>query len=112
MSDWRISSASFENLDLAIRHGTWGAATPRDLKSLTPGDRLALVCSSGASGGRSRQGYWALATVTRGVHESSKRVWPDDLYPYRIRFKVNLMLERPLDSPIAHSVLKAAGLRG
>ena len=101
---WRVSSRTKRNLDLAVAASQWGARTVIGLRSLRPGDRVVFYVSKGI-----HSGYWGTAKVAGVPFLSHVDVWPDDLYPARIRFK----LDGPLRSdPVpGKEVLARLGIR-
>lgn len=99
MAFWRITSWSRRNLLLAAEAGEWGAQSTKTLTGMEAGDGAIFYCSRGRY-----RGYWAYGTVIRELFTSSRKIWMDGDYPFRIGVK----LESPiLDEPVSHTeVLK------
>ena len=98
VSVWRGGG---ENLDIARRLGVWGAKDAARLASIEPGDRLLFVYRLGfRPGTKSSRApldqYLRIAdraamviegVAESGLYEDTAPVWPDDVYPHRIRWR-------------------------
>jgi len=70
----RLAKVSELNLLLAFRTRTWGSRKDA-FKSWSIGDEIAFVVGKSLSG---------LALVSGQSYQSKEKIWPDDLYPYRL----------------------------
>lgn len=70
----RLAKVSELNLLLSLKHQTWGARKDT-FKSWSVGDEIAFVVGKNLA---------ALAEVTGSSQQSQDRIWPDDLYPFRL----------------------------
>jgi hypothetical protein len=77
---------------------------PATLRPLSVGDTLVFYCS-GRYGSRSDSGYWGTGKVTTGLFVSHERLWPDDVYPARVRFEPHSALLR---FPVPVSMVREA----
>ena len=70
----RLAKVSELNLLLAFRTRTWGSRKDA-FKSWSIGDEIAFVVGKSLAG---------LALVSGQSYQSKEKIWPDDLYPYRL----------------------------
>jgi hypothetical protein len=101
----RLAKVSELNLLLAFRTRTWGSRKDA-FKSWSIGDEIAFVVGKSLAG---------LAVVSGQSYQSKERIWPDDLYPYRlpISFK-NLILSGdrpPLLGEVREALMSSYGAK-
>jgi hypothetical protein len=85
----RLAKVSELNLLLALRHRTWGARKDA-FKSWSIGDEISFIVGKNLA---------ARAVVSGPSRQSDERIWPDDIYPYRLPISFNTFFlpgDRPL----------------
>lgn len=92
----RIVSTNEENFLICVKHNLWGAKR-NILKGWQIGEKIIF---------RVDKNIAAYGEVISKSYYDKRKVWRDDLYPYRIRIKVEHILPRDKRFPLSEEIKK------
>jgi len=116
MGHYIISSATLENIQIALEHGEWGISTNRSGTPINIGDTIELRTVKSENNDNGERHIATLLVTSEPIKNLNPGFeWPDGSYPLRFGFSVVQITPDGLQKEVDEALLqtmKGAGLKG